>query len=183
MKKISDGLAPARKALASQESTGAPDAAIRVRGLRAKVASDFALNIAALDIEAGACCCIVGHNGSGKTSLLECLAGLRAVEGELTVLGRTPAAYNARPALRRELGLQPQRNHFPGDVTVGQIVALHGSLYRKVDAGIAKALAIGELTSRLYGRLSRGQTQRVDLIRGLRPPPAPARSRRAEHRP
>lgn len=119
---------------------------------------------------------LFGHSGSGKTSLLRCVAGLdRACSGYLQVNGDTwqdSARGIWMPAHQRPVGYVFQdANLFP-----------HLSVRRNLEFGlkrIAKAerrvpfeqavelLGIGHLLERLPDRLSGGERQRVGMARAL----------------
>ncbi|MDM0077526.1 ATP-binding cassette domain-containing protein [Variovorax sp. J2P1-59] len=119
-------------------------------------------------IRAGEKVAIIGRNGVGKTSLMEAILGLRATtatDGDM--LGIALDRWQRRPALRRQLGVQLQRAFFPGRPRVGEMVALHRSLYRRTSERVLDALGIPALAPRLYEFLSRGETQRVELFLAL----------------
>lgn len=54
----------------------------------------FTLAVDGLSIGAGEKVALIGHNGSGKTSLLECLMGLVPFEGRVSVLGLEPVSQS-----------------------------------------------------------------------------------------
>jgi len=66
--------------------------ALRVRGLRKRYGDVPVLHGVDLELSAAAVLGLVGLNGSGKTTTIECILGLqRFQEGEVSVLGRGPA--------------------------------------------------------------------------------------------
>ena len=80
------------------ETRSAPtrtDAPIRAALLDLERGGDMVLRSISLEIPAGAVVGLVGRNGAGKTSLLQCLAGLTVpTRGHASVLG-CPAPINA----------------------------------------------------------------------------------------
>lgn len=123
-------------------------------------------------VNAGDYLCIVGENGTGKSTLIKTLLHLQpAVSGQI-------AAGDGLKA--REIGYLPQQTvvqrGFPA--TVGEIV-LSGTLsrcgrrpfYRKAEKELAeskmKKLGIWELRTKCYRKLSGGQQQRALLARAL----------------
>jgi ABC-2 type transport system ATP-binding protein len=77
------------------------DALITARGLAKAYGAKQALKPTTLDIPAGRIVGVIGANGAGKSTLLNCILGLSAFEGELSVLGRHP--LNERAALMRDV--------------------------------------------------------------------------------
>ncbi|MBQ9016939.1 metal ABC transporter ATP-binding protein [Candidatus Saccharibacteria bacterium] len=123
-----------------------------------------------LKIAAGDFICIVGPNGSGKTTIIKGLLGLISPQkGEII--------YNLN---RREIGFMPQETkvdpYFPASVLE---IVLSGALaknpgrvfYSKDDKQAAleklKLLKIENLACENFARLSGGQKQKVLLARAL----------------
>ena len=116
----------------------------------------------------GVATAIIGPNGAGKSTLLEALLGLRRARVDHARILGVPAARFLRDAAQaRRLGVQLQRVEYPDGARVREILDLHRALYRRQDAGVATALAIGELADRPYAGLSKGQRQRLDLFIAL----------------
>lgn len=133
---------------------------------------DFALEVA-FDSDAAAIV-VLGRSGSGKTSLLECIAGLRpGAKGRVTLNGRTLLDTGARVRLapeRRRVGYVPQDVLlFPhltarGNARFG--LAPGKDAERRFDEAVA-LLEIDPLLERRPETLSGGERQRVALARAL----------------
>lgn len=142
--------------------------ALSIATLDVALSDHFRLTLQDITVPEGARLCIVGHNGAGKSCLLEYLAGIRrAPTARIRIFCHTPDELNAHPQLRRSMGVQLQRTCYPGDLTIRHVVALHGALYGDIDKSVGPSLGITELMSSCYGALSRGQRQRVDLYMAL----------------
>lgn len=128
-----------------------------------------------LAVPFGAHMALVGPNGSGKTSLLQLMAGrLRPSQGQVTVGGKDLATL---PGLQRARQLAVVHQHEPvhGQLRVRDYVALgrtphiEASKAQNADA-VSKALTCCRLDAfqeRLIGTLSGGERQRAAIARAL----------------
>jgi molybdate transport system ATP-binding protein len=120
---------------------------------------------------------VMGRSGSGKTSLLEALAGLRrGTRGRLVVGGRvlldSDAGVNALPEARR-MGYVPQDSLLFPHLTARENVRFGVRKGRpsRVDEAVA-LLELEPLLHRYPATLSGGERQRVALARALATDPA-----------
>jgi len=130
-----------------------------------------------LQVEAGCLCAIVGVSGVGKTTLLNCVAGLDHWEGgDITVGGESvPAGAEARALYRRRfVGLAFQQPHLLPEFTVRENLRMplliQGEVSAQAEDWIAELLStvgLGELGERLPGQLSGGEAARAGLARAL----------------
>ncbi|MBH9577135.1 ABC transporter ATP-binding protein [Inhella sp. 1Y17] len=81
---------------------------------------------------------LLGHNGAGKTTLMKALVGLKATEGELTVLGRSPVAE--RSQLLTELSYIPDVAVLPRWARAHELITLMSGLQPKFSAERARQL-------------------------------------------
>jgi molybdate transport system ATP-binding protein len=133
-----------------------------------------------LEVEArleGASVAVMGRSGSGKTSLLEVLAGLRrGARGRVEVGGRvlldSAAGVDVRPEARR-MGYVPQDALLFPHLTVARNVryGARGARHARADEAVA-LLELGPLLGRYPATLSGGEKQRVALARALATDPA-----------
>lgn len=160
--------APPMPAEPSGDDPAAAAAIVDISELCWEATRGFTLRIEAMHVRRGERVAVVGHNGAGKSCLLECLAGHnRARARRATLLGRPLADVAEDRKLKRRMGVQLQRNAFPPGAPVRDLVALHRALYGCDNRELLEALAIGEIRRRDYGVLSRGQKQRIDLYMAL----------------
>jgi putative ABC transport system ATP-binding protein len=118
---------------------------------------------------------IVGDSGVGKSTLLNCMAGLdHWQQGRIALLGQDLSALDdeARALLRRRhVGFVFQAFHVLPHLDVAQNVALPLLLLERPDAARVDAMlaAVGleGLQARLPQQLSGGQLQRVAIARAL----------------
>lgn len=121
---------------------------------------------------------IVGPNGSGKTSLLRCLAGiLRAHSGTVTLAGQPVAALGDAERARR-IAFVGQNPTTEADLTVADVVALGRIPHRNRWSGLSDddRLAISAgldrvglpgFADRRWQTLSGGERQRTQLARAF----------------
>jgi ABC-2 type transport system ATP-binding protein len=111
---------------------------------------------------------LLGKNGAGKTSLLECALGLRPFQsGQAQIFG---ASNDALPdVIREQIGFVPQKSELFEWLTVGQMLQYIGSFYSYWDVQkVDLLLQRWEINPNAYIRqLSIGQKQRLSIIRAL----------------
>lgn len=141
-------------------------------GLRAHVVVPERGVDVALEVGPDECVALVGPNGTGKSTVLEVLAGLlRPGGGEVVLGGRT---LTRLPAHRRGVGLVAQRaDLFPhlsvaGNVAYGPRASGSGGREARLRSSAAlAAVGVAGLADRAPGTLSGGQAQRVAVARVL----------------
>ncbi len=100
---------------------------IEVDSLTKRYGSTVAVHDVSFSVEQGEIFALLGPNGSGKTSTVECLQGLRARDGgQVSVLGVDPQREPAK--LRHRLGSQLQDSDLPDRIRVGEALELFASL-------------------------------------------------------
>lgn len=120
------------------------------------------------ELPVGTSIALWGVNGAGKTTVLKCLLGLLASEGELHLNG-----YDLRRdgrSARRFLGYVPQELAFHNDLSVAESCRFYARLKAVGDARIPVVLAQVGLTGqekKAVGALSGGMKQRLALALAL----------------
>jgi putative ABC transport system ATP-binding protein len=133
-----------------------------------------------LQVASGEFVALLGESGVGKSTLLNCIAGLDAPDrGSILLDGTDIATLNEdqRAHLRRErLGFVFQAFHVLPHLTVAENVELPLRLLGRPDRGRVEALladvGLAGLGQRMPAQLSGGQLQRVAIARALVHAPA-----------
>ena len=128
-----------------------------------------------LQVAAGEFVAVLGESGVGKSTLLNCIAGLDTVDaGSVTIDGTCITTLpEAQQALFRRvhLGFVFQAFHVLPHLDVAHNVALPLLLQQRADAARVQAVldgvGLGALGARLPATLSGGQLQRVAIARAI----------------
>jgi iron complex transport system ATP-binding protein len=146
--------------------------AIELHGLRVSARERTLVGPLDLRVPAGKLTCLLGPNGSGKTSLLRAVTGLAEYEGSVKVGGVDVRDLDAGTRAR-QLAYVPQRSLLDAPLSVRSVVAQgRFSLDERSanDSEVQRALArVGAeaLIDRAFPRLSLGEQRRVLLARAL----------------
>ena len=153
---------------------------LQVRGLSKGYGSIPVFSNVSLDVAAGEFVAIMGESGVGKSTLLNCMAGLDHWDQGSVQLGGQDLGNlsdDARALLRREkVGFVFQAFHVLPHLDVAQNVGLPLLLLGREDpvrvAQLLDAVGLTGLGARLPQQLSGGQLQRVAIARALVHQPA-----------
>ena len=127
-----------------------------------------------LQIVSGDCWCILGRNGTGKTTLLHTLAGLRAPAAGSVKFNKRTLANLPRKAIARHIGIlfQDHRDAFPANVLETVLTGRHpwlGTLQWEggTDLMIARralhAVGLENMEQRIVTTLSGGERRRLGI--------------------
>ena len=146
-----------------------------VQGLTKRYGDNAVFSDVDLQVARGEFVAILGESGVGKSTLLNCIAGLDSVSGgsvriadvDITSLPEPEAAL----LRRRRLGFVFQAFHVLPHLSVFHNVALPLLLLQRPDAArvrqVLAAVGLEALEARLPQQLSGGQLQRVAIARAL----------------
>ena len=148
---------------------------VSVRHLAKRYGTTPVFSNVSLDVAPGEFVAIVGESGVGKSTLLNCMAGLDTWDEGSVILGGDDLALlsdDQRALLRRRrVGFVFQAFHVLPHLDVAQNVALPLMLLNEPDAArveaMLKAVGLEGLGARLPQQLSGGQLQRVAIARAL----------------
>lgn len=119
-------------------------------------------------IEEGEVVSVIGANGSGKTSTIECVEGLRKPDrGTVRVFGKDPRTH--RREVYAKIGIQLQETEYPAKLRVGELCRLYANFYeRPADwEGLLSQMNLAEKRMRAVSKLSGGEKQRLSVLLAL----------------
>ena len=148
---------------------------LQIRDLAKRYGETVVFRHVSLDVAPGEFVAIIGESGVGKSTLLNCMAGLDTWdEGSVTLHGEVLATLtdDQRALLRRRhVGFVFQAFHVLPHLDVAQNVALPLLLLGQPDdarvQAMLDAVGLAGLGRRLPQQLSGGQLQRVAIARAL----------------
>ena len=117
-----------------------------------------------LDLQAGECLALVGHNGAGKTTIFKMVLGLiKPTLGDITVFGRSPGASDV-------IGFLPESVSFYASLTGREHLRFFTKL-RKAEAAnldqLLERVGLEDASDRAVGGYSKGMRQRLGLAQAL----------------
>ena len=141
---------------------------IEAADLRKRYGKTVAVDGVSFDVREGEIFGLIGPNGAGKTTTMECVEGLRKIDGgRITVLGLDP--FRDSRQLQERLGVQLQQAQLQKRIKVWEAVDLWASLYRKPVDGEALMgqLGLSDKREAWFMNLSGGQKQRLFIALAL----------------
>lgn len=145
---------------------------IKVEQLTKSYGALTAVDRLSLSVDRGTVFGLLGANGAGKSTAIECILGTKKADsGSVSILGLNPGAD--RRKLFERVGVQFQEANYQDKITLWELCQVTTSLYRQPAAPAALLDKFG-----LSGRkrcpvkeLSGGQRQRLFIVLALIPNP------------
>lgn len=145
---------------------------IKAQKLTKSYGNLFAVKDVSLSVMRGMVFGLLGANGAGKSTTLECILGTkRADEGTVSILGENPTKN--RKKLFEKIGVQFQESSYQDQITVAELCEVTASLYQKAadHFELLERFGIGDKKKSLVKELSGGQKQRLFIVLALIPDP------------
>ncbi|MCH2173186.1 urea ABC transporter ATP-binding subunit UrtE [Myxococcota bacterium] len=126
-----------------------------------------------LEVPSGACVCLMGRNGVGKTTVLKTIMGmLPARSGSVTFDGVDVLGRSIEARARAGIGYVPQGRDIFGQLTVEENLRVGQAAKRDGGEKIPESVftlfpVLAEMLSRRGGDLSGGQQQQLAIARAL----------------
>ena len=146
--------------------------AISVKGLTKSYHGKTVLNHLDLSVKTGTVFGLLGANGAGKSTAIECMLGSRnADSGEVFLLGRDPK-QNRREVFHR-IGVQFQEGNCQQEIKAYELCEETACLYRSPAdwKALCGKFGIGDKLNSTVKSLSGGERQRLFIVLALIPNP------------
>lgn len=145
---------------------------IEVKGLRKQYGNKVAVENLSFQVKKGEVFGLLGHNGAGKSTTINCILGLKKFEGgEATVLGLKAA--NFRKQLFERVGVQLQQSCYQDRIKVEELCQETAALYKNPAdyKQLLEAFSLNEFKKQYVSTLSGGEKQKLSVLLALIPQP------------
>ncbi len=144
------------------------DEAVRVNELTISYGGVRAVSGVSFSAKSGEILAIIGHNGSGKTSMVECIEGLRKPDcGAIQVFGKEP--LRERRGIYKLMGVQLQETEYPSKLRVEEQCRLFASFYDNPADwnALLVQMELNDKRKRPIHKLSGGERQKLSILLAL----------------
>jgi len=141
---------------------------VQVENLNLAYKNLRAVQSVSFSVKSGEILAVIGQNGSGKTSAVECVEGLRKPDsGLIQVFGKDPWLH--RSEVYKEMGVQLQEAEYPLKIRVEELCRLFAGFYeRPADWNLLLTqMGLDEKRKRPIHKLSGGEKQRLSVLLSL----------------
>ncbi len=146
--------------------------AIFVEGMTKSYNGKTVIDDLSLSVKSGTVFGLLGANGAGKSTTIECMLGTKQADaGAVRLLGQDPKKH--RRALFQRIGVQFQEGDYQKEIKVSELCEETASLYRRPAdwRKLCARFGIGDKTNVAVKGLSGGERQRLFIVLALIPRP------------
>lgn len=146
--------------------------AIKVEQLSKSYGNVFAVDKISLSVKSGSVFGLLGANGAGKSTTIECILGTKKADsGIVSVLGRNPRKN--RRQLFQDVGVQFQECDYQPEIRVSELCEETACLYENPSdwRKLCTQFGIADKISSSVKDLSGGERQRLFIVLALIPDP------------
>ena len=146
--------------------------AVCVRELTKSYNGKTVLDGLELSVKAGTVFGLLGANGAGKSTTIECILGTKQADGgEVSLLGMDPKRQ--RRELFQRIGVQFQEGDYQQEIKVSELCEETACLYRSPAdwKALCVRFGIGDKLKNAVKSLSGGERQRLFIVLALIPKP------------
>ena len=138
---------------------------ISVKGLKKSYGNKVVVDSIGFDVEKGSVFGLLGHNGAGKSTTIECILGTRPFEqGEVNVFSQIPTKN--RKQLFQRIGVQFQNTAYPHKIKVMEICEINHSLYKNASdwKTMLQNFGLSDKANSYVSNLSGGEQQKLYIL-------------------
>ena len=146
--------------------------AIFVEGLTKSYNGKPAVDHLSFSVQSGTVFGLLGANGAGKSTTIECMLGTKQADaGTVRLLGQDPSRQRRR--LFERIGVQFQEGDYHRGIRVSEFCEETASLYRRPAdwRALCEQFGIGDKAKAAVKSLSGGERQRLFIVLALIPQP------------
>ena len=124
------------------------------------------------EVEKGEVYGLLGHNGAGKSTTIECILGLNTPDsGSAKLLGKEAAKH--RKTVFEKVGVQLQQSHYQNNIRVGEVCEERAAMYiHPADYHyLLKQFQLEQYIHQPVAQLSGGERQKLSVAIALIPRP------------
>ena len=145
---------------------------IQISGLSKSYAGNKVIENLSLSVAAGEVYGLLGANGAGKSTTIECILGTREADsGTVRILGLNP--WENRKQLFEQVGVQFQETNYPDKIKVRELCEETACLYRQPSSyeELLQKFDLADKRDDFVSELSGGQKQKLFIVLALIPNP------------
>ena len=141
---------------------------IQISGLSKSYAGKKVIDNISLTVSSGEVYGLLGANGAGKSTTIECILGTRKADaGKIRILGLDP--HKDRKPIFEQVGVQFQESNYPDKIRVKELCEETACLYRQPAEyePLLSRFGLAEKKNAFVTELSGGQKQKLVIILAL----------------
>lgn len=145
---------------------------IQISGLSKSYTGNKVIGNLSLSVAAGEVYGLLGANGAGKSTTIECILGTREADsGTVRILGLDP--WENRKQLFEQVGVQFQESNYPDKIRVRELCEETACLYRQPSSykELLQKFDLADKREAFVSELSGGQKQKLFIVLALIPNP------------
>ncbi|MEG0366590.1 MAG: ABC transporter ATP-binding protein [Coprobacillus sp.] len=145
---------------------------IKVQHITKKYGERIVVNDLNFTVKTGEVFGLLGHNGAGKSTTIDCILGLTKVnQGKATILDQN--AKKDRKKLFEKVGVQLQHSHYQTNIKVNEICEEMSALYKHPTdyQDLLKQFQLESFINHKVNELSGGEKQKLSVLLALIPHP------------
>ena len=146
--------------------------AIEVKNLTKTYGDKIAVDNLSFHVEKGNVFGLIGANGAGKSTTIECILGTKKLDaGEVSILGMNP--IKERTKVYERVGVQFQESKYQDLVKVEELCEMTASVYQAPQnyKDLLTSFGIADKKKSFVKELSGGERQRLFIVLALIPNP------------
>lgn len=141
---------------------------IQVKNVTKSFSGRKVINDLSFEVNKGEVFALLGHNGAGKSTMIDLILGLKSPdEGNTTILGMDAAKHRKR--VFKKVGVQLQHTQYQNMMTVEEACIEYASLYEKPSDynALLHSFGLSDLKKSNINKLSGGERQKLSVVLSL----------------